>query len=351
MNIIDIAHIRLRSQLISDSGFEHPEDVVAWMGALQAQDYNGAKWSIALRLPSPKHSEIEQSILNKRIVRSWPMRGTLHFVSAKDFRWMLALLAPGIIASGAHRNRQLELDDAVFRRTRELIFNALQKNFRLTRQEIFKVLESEGILTKNQRGIHIIQRHALEGLICFGPHRDKQPTFVMLDSWVPAIAELSKEEALYSLAIRYFKSHGPATLKDFIWWSGLKVADARIALDSCKSILICIKQEYEYWFDRDVKSAVNAPKQVYLLPGFDEYVLGYTNRSDVIESKFVKKITPGGGLFYPTVVIEGKIVGNWKTIRSKKEERVEILPFTSIKSSLRKEATNAGNKYLNYLKS
>lgn len=228
---LSIAHRRLRNQRIAGAGFASAGEVVAWMGAVQAQDYLGALWALGLRMETAREEAIEQAIADRTVVRSWPLRGTLHFVAPTDLRWMLALLAPRVIAGQRGRHRQLGLDQADFDRSRDLLTCALEGGRQLTRDALYEILEAAGISTAGQRGIHILWRVALDGVLCFAARQGKQQTFALLEEWVPAARMLECDEALAELAARYFTSHGPATVQDFTWWSGLTVADAKTGIE------------------------------------------------------------------------------------------------------------------------
>jgi winged helix DNA-binding protein len=343
----NIAQYRLYQQQIAKTQFKERSQVVSWLGALQAQDYAGAKWSIGLRLPDATDADIEQAIAAKTIIRTWPMRGTLHFVAPEDVRWMLALLTPRIIAQRAGRYRQLELDDAIFARSKELFAKALQGGKQLTRDEMHQLLERANISTGGQRGNHILGRSAQDGLICFGAPSGKQQTFTLLDEWVPLTKSLERDEALAELVKRYFTSHGPATLPDFVWWSGLTVTDAKAGLEMVKSQLI---QEtvngQTYWMSPDRPVIVDNSATTYLLPGFDEYMLGYTDRTAALEAIHSQKITPGNnGMFSPTIVIDGKVVGTWKRTFKKGTVVVGPSPFTSLSEAENRTLAVAAERY------
>ena len=234
---IDLAHRRLVSQQLAVHASTTPAEIVAALGAVQAQDYAGGKWAIALRLPHATDEDIEHAIVDRTIVRTWPMRGTLHFVAAAEVRWLLDLLAPRMIARAATRHRQLELDDATFSRARRVVTKALEGGGQLTRDALYQALEEAHVpvgphATGERRGFHILWRLAHERLICFGPRGGKQQTLVLLDEWLgPPPPPLSRDEMLAMLAERYFTAHGPATVADFTWWSSLAAAEARRALD------------------------------------------------------------------------------------------------------------------------
>jgi hypothetical protein len=308
---MNIPRLRLHNQHIAHQQFKKPAAVVRWMGALQAQDYPGAKWSIGLRLPGSTDAEVEQAIADQHILRTWVMRGTLHFVAAEDIRWMVELLAPGLIQSNARRYKQLELDDQTLSYSSETIADAVQNN-PLTRKQLFEVLEDKGISTAGQRGVYMLQRASLDGLFAQTVMQgNNNPTFVtMLKA-----KTMPKAEALAELAQRYFASRGPATLKDFIWWSGLSAADARAGFEAIKSGLAEMKLDQQSYWHTDVK--FDSEPGVYLLSGFDEYLLGYQARSLVLDAKHAKKVWPGGGTFHPTIVADGQVVGTWKSVVKK----------------------------------
>jgi hypothetical protein len=299
--------------------------VVSWLGAVQAQDYLGALWAVGLRLRNATTADIEQAIADKTIVRTWPMRGTLHFVVPADVRWMLALLTPRVMANSARRHEQLALDDAIFARGRELFAKALRGGQQLTRKEMMDVLERAGISTGNQRGYHLLLWAAQTGLICLGPRWGKQPTYVLLDEWVPAGKHLTRDESLAELAHRYFTGHGPATLQDFMWWSGLAAADARGGLEMVKPRLVREASDGQtYWLSSSLPPVQEASPTAHLLPAVDEYTVGYRDRSAVLNPLYAQRANYGYGIFYPTILVDGQVVGTWK--RTLKKDGVVITP-------------------------
>jgi hypothetical protein len=345
MTISEIAYFRLCNQQIAGAEFTTPGDVVGWLGAMQAQDYAGAKWSIGLRLPDATDETVEQAIANKTIIRTWPMRGTLHFVAAEDVRWLLELLTPRIVAQSARRHKQLGLDEAIFLQSYKALVKAMQGGQQLTREEAYEALEQAGISTIGQRGYGILQRAGMDKLICFGVRRDKQPTFVLLDEWLPSSKTFAREEALAEVAQRYFTGHGPATIADFMWWTGLPAAEARAGLEMAKPQLISETIEGQtYWLSPHKPTLKPDPDTVYLLPGFDEYLLGYKDRSAVLEAQYVPYIWPGGGMFSPTVVLDGRVVGAWKRTFKKNTVVVTVTPFTSL-SKAQSQAMSAAVKF------
>ena len=235
--MLKISIQRLVSQQLAKIQFKEPGDVVTWMGALQAQDYSGAKWSIGLRLSGVTEEAIEQAIDNKKIIRTWAMRGTLHFVAPTDILWMLDLLAPRVISNNARRYRELELDEVTFTRSNDVIAKALDSDRQLDRPALVAMLEKKGISAAGQRTPYLLQRASLDRIIFQGTMRSNNPTFLLLDKSLPKTKPLKRDEALLELALRYFRSRGPATIQDFLWWSGLSRADANAGLEAIKSEL------------------------------------------------------------------------------------------------------------------
>ena len=340
---LDIPELRLRNQRLAGAGFKRPAEVVAWLGAVQAQDYLGSLWALGLRMKTATEAAIEKAIADRTIVRTWPMRSTLHFVASADIRWMLALLAPRVIAGARSRYRQLELDQDDFDRSRDPVTRALQGGRQLTRDALYEVLEAAGISTTGQRGIHILQRLALDGLLCFAARQGKQPTLALLEEWVPPARMLEREEALAELAGRYFTSHGPATLQDFTWWSGLTVADAKKGIE-----LAGVEQEtvdgQAYWLGAGAPGARPASPRAWLLPPYDEYTVAYKNRSAVLDPAH-SSLVSGNGIFYPVIVLDGQVAGTWKRAFKKGSVVITLSPFAPLKKKERQAVAEEAERY------
>ncbi len=331
VNLPALIQQRLHNQSITGARFETARDVVKWLGAVQAQDYLGALWAVGLRMKQAVESDVEQALADRTIVRTWPMRGTLHFVPAEDVRWMLALLTPKVIAGSARRHAELGLDDATFARSREVFADALQGGNQLTRAELGEALEAAGIATAGQRLYHILGLLAQEGLICFGVRQGKQQTFVLLDEWVPGTRSMAREEALAELARRYFASHGPATDRDFAWWTGLTLGDARLGLELAGSQLVQEEIEGQTYWRSPLQAVVDeAEPSAWLLPAYDEYTVGYTDRSALLDADGVRYTEAGHSILMPAIVIRGQMVGTWRrTIRARAVE-IELYPFAPL---------------------
>jgi hypothetical protein len=326
-----IAQQRLAHQRISYSHFQSPGEVVQWLGALQAQDYASAEWTIGLRLPGASPATIEQAIAQRTLVRTWLLRGTLHIVTAADLKWILTLLSPTLLARFAPYYRKLELDEMTVSKSYEGIAAALQDGQQLTRKELLTTLERSGIRLEGQRASNLLNRAALDGLICLGPMKGKQQTFTLLDEWVPFAKHYTRDEALAELALRYFTSHGPATLHDFAWWTGLLMADAKAGLEAVKSQL---SEESvagkSYWRSANVPPVPEEIPSVHLLPGFDEFVLGYSDRSDFLRSEHEALITGINAVFAYTMVVDGQVVGTWKRTFRKGAVEITFSPFAPL---------------------
>lgn len=308
MKTADILKFRLHNHQLEEAKFKKPDRLLSWMGAVQAQDYPGAKWSLGLRLPGSTEAMIEQAIFEKKIVRTWLMRGTLHFVAASDVRWMLNLLAPRIISRNARRYRELELDEPKLARSNEVLKNAVQEE-ELGRRELLLILEENGISTKGQRAAYLLQRASLDGLICQSVTIRNNPTYFSLDSLTK---NYKPEDALVELAKRYFTTRGPATLQDFVWWSGLLMADARDGLEGVMSDLV--SEEWNgktFWRTPHPILESDLLPTVHLLPTFDEFLISYKDRSASLATSSAQEVAVGNR-FKNTIAINGKVVGTWK---------------------------------------
>jgi hypothetical protein len=340
MKFSHITHHRLFNQQIFKPTFESADEVVKWMGAMQAQDYLASLWAIALRTKNQTEADVESAIADKSIIRSWPMRGTLHFVTPQDLRWMLKYLTARPIARAATQHKQEGLTSKDFAKSRKVV-EKIMTGHQLTRDEIYNALEINKVSCEGQRGMHIIVQLAQEGLICIAARRGKQHTFALLDEWIPSSTMINKEEALYQLAKRYFTSHGPATIHDFTWWTGLSPEDARMA---CRSVESSVeKYEIEnttYWMSKG--SEAKESKGLHLLPAFDEFLVAYKDRSAAAETKDARLIQmTANGIFNPMIVCKGKVVGQWKRELSKSKVNIEIKNFKpdkTVAAAIAKEA-------------
>jgi len=344
-----LLHHRLHNQRLAATNFEDPADSVRWLGAVQAQDYLGSLWAIGLRTRNATEKVVERAIAERAIVRTWPMRGTLHFVAAEDARWMLQLMTPRVVAASAGRlEREYGLDEKAFGRSGEVVARALEGGRRLTRDALYRALEKARITTAGGRGLHVTWRMAHDGLICFGPREGRQQTFVLLDEWVPGAKRMARDEALAELARRYFTSHGPATVHDFAWWSGLLLSDAAAGLAMVSGALVSVDlADRKYW------SAPSAPPggsslRAFLLPAFDEYTVAYRDRGPVLEPGHARQ-ADGMAVLRPVIMVNGRVVGTWARTLGKGSVEVAVSPFTRLGTTARRAAAAAARRYAAFL--
>ena len=339
--------LRLASQRIGASALSSPGDVVRWMLAMQAQDLPGAKWSVGLRAPLAGQAAVETSFGSGEIVRSWPMRGTLHVVPADDLGWMLALTAPRAIRSAASRRAALGIAETDVERAREIAVASLTGGRALTRDAILASIAAGGVSTEGQRGYHILWYLAQTGTLVLGAAQGRQQTFTLLHEWVRAPRRLERDEALGELALRYFRGHGPATARDLARWSGLTMADVQRGLAVIGGLLAALELDgVRYHLAPETLAQAPAAARVHLLPGFDEYLLGYGDRSAALASEHGAAVVPGGnGMFKPTVVADGEVVGTWRRTVAGGEVVVEPLLWTPLRGGMRGALVEAVDAY------
>jgi len=321
----EITLIRLENQKISNPEHSEAQQIVSWMGAMQAQDYPMSKWAIGLRLSDPSEQKIESAIDRGDILRIHVLRPTWHFISSDDIYWMLELSSPKIISSLRSRHKVLELSEDVLKKTRDIIVKKLSGGNSLTREELAAEFNKIKIRTDENRLSHILFCAELFGIVCSGPVKGKKLTYSLLHERVPVKRELNRNEALAELAKRYFSSRWPATIEDFIWWSNLSVKDAREAVHSIRTDFISDHSvSGNYILPASFSGRKINKDSVRLLPAYDEFLISYSDRSSSLSSVNNKKTVSNNGIFYPTIVINGQVEGLWK--RTIIKDKVEIYP-------------------------
>jgi hypothetical protein len=358
MDHSDLLDQRLLNQRISSKA-QSPDSVVSGLGAIQAQDYPAALWAIGLRSRSATRPIVEAAVVGRKITRTWLMRGTLHFASSRDIGWMLKLFSPRLIRTAEHRDRSLGLSNETVALTRRLFRNALQGGRQLTRGQMYEVMEAGGVPSSNNLGYHMLYRAAWDGLICFGPHTGKEQTFVLAEEWLPKTSPLKQEEALRELAVRYFTSHGPASVKDFIWWSGLTVSEARLGIERASSKLREEAEDGTAYYAPKSSGAKAARDSIYLLPPFDEYLVGYSDRSAILGSRSTQNwirrakipVVTSNGMFLPTLIVDGMVAGVWKRASAKGGMVVTLRPFIKLGASQIAEAKERAEEYGSFFES
>lgn len=329
MRADDFGRVRLANQLLTGTGPREVAGVVAHMLAMQAQDYRQSLWAVGARLSGGAVADVERALETGAVVRSWPMRGTIHLMAADDVRWLVALCAPRMLATDARRLAQLDLTEKDVRHAEDLIRAALSGQRLLGRSAMMGALRDGGIATTGQRGYHLLWRLGQQGVICIGPTRGGEQTFALLDAWLPPSASsqpgLDRDQALVRLASRFAGSRGPVTAHDLARWSGLTVSDARRGLHATDLPRHEVDGR-QYWAP-DVRPS-RTWRAPLLLAGFDEYLIGYQGRDELIDPAHASKVVPGGnGVFKPMVVAGGRIVAVWKRSVTTAHVTVQVMPF------------------------
>ena len=349
MTISNIAVQRLHNQRLFGEKFHTPGEVVAWMGAVQGQEYPYAKWALGLRMEKATDDVVEQAFNDGAILRTHLMRPTWHFVTPADIRWMLELTAPRVHAAVGYAYRQLELDDALCRRSNSAIAKALRGGKQLTREELRGVLQKAGIAVENaSRMGFLMMRAELDGIVCSGPRRGKQFTYMLLDERAPHARTLRRDEALVELTRRYFSSHGPATVKDFAWWSGLTVADVKAGLAMLGSQFIHeVIDGQTYWFSASMPEVKDASFTAHLLPVLDEYIVAYKDPRAIYDAAFAEQAKNRN--FVSTIAIGGEIVGEWSRLLQKDAVVIAANFFTKLTIAEQLAFDAAAHRYGEFL--
>jgi len=324
----DLLNIRLYNQLLTTHELKTPEEIVSYMGAMQSQSLDLAKWAIGTRLEGKIVKDIDEALSTGRIIRTHILRPTWHFVSVDDLHWMYDLSNPRLRPIYASYARMLEIDNELIYRTIPIIEKILQGGKHLTKSEITDKLAEQDIIFDTHIFNQVINHAELEGIILNGEVRGKQQTFTLLEEFAPRKVTLSKEEALARLAGFFFRSHAPATLTDFAWWSGLSLTECKQALELNKNDLVSETiNGREFWMRNDIKMPSSELNSALLLPPFDEFVVSYKDRSEMISDVHYSKVMTKNGLFSPTIMLNGKIIGSWKKIVKKGSPKIELSFF------------------------
>lgn len=323
---MDIALQRLQNQRLLGDKFATPEEAVSWLGAVQSQDYHGAKWGVGQRLKSATDADLDRAFNEGRILRTHVLRPTWHFVAPGDIAWMLALTAPRVHAASAYYYRKTELTPGVLSKCEEVIRESLTGGQFLTRNELGERFAKEGIEAKSLRLGYIVGYWELEGLICSGPLRGKQFTYALMEERAPQAKRFDPEDALAELAQRYFTSHGPATVHDFCNWSSLTVADGKKAVEANRGGLHEVVVEGKSYWMADL-DPVAKPKQpvVHLLPNYDEHLIAYKDYEPTFDPDVYAKLEPNDYRMLAHLITQnGKVVGGWRRSSSAKKVGIQV---------------------------
>jgi hypothetical protein len=341
---------RLRNQQLVDSTRRKPVQVVSWLCAMQAQDFPGAKWGIGLRAPGCQDADVEQAFNDGLILRTHVLRPTWHFVTPEDIRWLLALSAPRVQAVNAYYYRQLGLDAKIFLKSCAMIHRVLEGGNTMTRAELGVTLKRARIPADGLKLGYLMMHAELEGVICSGPRRGKQFTYALVEERAPKAKTKERDEALAELAKRYFASHGPATVRDFAWWSGLTVKEAQQATDSVHPILESSSiGGSTHWSAEDARGGSKG-MGAFLLPNFDEYLIAYKDRAVVVDRERAANIAARtGGAFANHLILDGRLAGGWSRTLNGNSVKIEVAPFKKLTPAQTRAVQGAADCYGEFL--
>lgn len=356
MTAEEIISMRLVNQLLINAQFSRPEEVVKWLVAMQAQEYAMAKWAIGLRLPGLRESDVEQAFNSGAILRTHLMRPTWHFVAPEDIRWLLKLTAPRVHTVNAYMYRQCDLDKKVLNRCNDHLSKFLQGGKHLTRNEIKALLAQKKIYAEGPRLSYIMMYAELEGIICSGPRKGKQFTYALLDERVTKVKSIHRDEALVQFTSRYFTSRGPASVRDFVSWSGLTVKDAKEAANQLSADFASETfNGQDYWFStKSVSNNIVTPKPLkkhiaFLLPDYDEYGMSYKDRSVISPgSQVLKDNNVDTSAYQHWVILDGIVAGTWKKSIKDKKLHVETSVYRTLSKAEERTVQNAVWDYVTF---
>ncbi len=335
--------LRLHAQRLTPKSRNTPSrvaSIVKELCGIQAQDAHAAPLALRARSVGLVADDVEQARVQERsIIRTWAQRGTLHLLATEDLGWLLLLFGPVFIAASQRRRIELGLDEDTCARGIGIVRGVLANQGPLTRAELVEQLAIHGVRIEGQARPHLLHRAALEGVLCFGPDRGREPTYVLLSDWVEQEHTLPEAVAYTELARRYLAAYGPATPEDLATWSGLPMSKLRAAWQRITDQLMEVEvsdspawmlRTCAVWLDEEpIPSPI-----VHLLPSFDIYLLGYRNRDLIVPSQFAKRINAGGGMLHPTLLVDGRVVGTWKSERKKNSLHVMVEPFDQLTSEV-----------------
>jgi hypothetical protein len=345
----DLLRRRLNNQRVTGNRLSKPQDVVSWLTAVQAQDYPAAQWALGQRMKSGSGQAVDDALATGDILRTHVMRPTWHFVAPADIRWLLALTGPRVNTICASYYRKFELDDRALAKSRAALISAMEGGHRLTRSAVRAALEKARVVRPGDdplRVIFLLLRAELDAVICSGPRVGRQFTYALLDERAPRGRILQRDEAASELARRFFVSHGPATIKDFMWWSGLTAADARSGHAAITSELIeDMVDGARYWSPRRPKTNSDPPGTAYLLAAYDEGLLPYRdNRTEL--AVYAPQLARDNG---HAIVIDGRVVGTWKRGAGSNGITIEARPFETFTKRQMNAIGEAAERYARFL--
>lgn len=326
-------------------------ELVKRLGGVQAQELASALLGLRARSGRLTADDVKKAREAERsIVLTWAMRGTMHLVAAEDLGWMLAWFGPLFIHESTRRYAQLGLDAVTRAKAVRIMREALGEQGPLARPALAAILADHDIPVEGQAIAHLVRAAALEGVICYGPERDGELTYVALEDWVRVDSRFDRAHASVELARRYFGGYGPATIGDFVTWAGIPLPQARAAVEAMATDLVAVAlPDGDGWMLKQhisVLDQMQGDDVVRLLPRYDAYLLGYQKRDWMVDAAYAKRIHPGGGLIHPAVIAAGRAVGIWRQERKRTATLIVVEPFETldapVQASLEAEAQDIG---------
>ena len=345
-----IARARAAAQRLSAPAAIAPDALVAWLGAVQSQDYPLALWSVAQRLAKKTRAAVERAFSGGAILRTHILRPTWHFVARDDLRWMQALTGPRVLAQLATYDRRNGVDARLVARSTKLVVDAIARRGHLTRREIADIFSRAGIKANAWVVAELLMHAELRAIVCSGVPRGAQQTYALVDERAPKAVSMSRDEMLAELTRRYFQSHGPATAKDFQWWSGLTAGDVSRGIDMLGAMLTKVAAGDRTYLAIAAEKVRSRPDAAHLIQPFDELVVAYSESRDVVDvSGAARKDVPEGfALLTRGVVRDGQLIARWRMTPARGPRGIAIEPLRRLLGVERTAAAAAAARFERY---
>jgi hypothetical protein len=342
----DLANLRMQNQGLAHPRCATPEEAVSWLGAVQAQEYAFAKWSLGQRVPGNTEPDVTAAIADGRIIRTHALRPTWHFLAAEDARWILKLTSPRVKAFIAYYDRLQELDSKLIGRAKQVLATTLAGGNRRVRKDLTAVLAEAGIAGTGQRIGHVLMHAELDAVICSGGMIGKQHAYALFDDVIPPRPTLEADEALAELTRRYFRSHGPATVQDYRWWSSLTIAEVRRGVAMCAPDIESVEVDgTTYWYIGSREATPEPSPAVHLLQGYDEYFVGHTGDRSVINEAGLVDTLLNRPAFTHALVVDTQVVGHWRRVAAPKAMTVEVQALRQLSKAEHAALENEVQRY------
>lgn len=342
-----IARHRAASLRLSMPAAMSPSDLVGWLGAMQSQDYGLAKWSVAQRL-AIRHPDVERAVDDGSILRTHALRPTWHFVARDDLRWIQMLTSPRVLALLRHYDRRGGLDAALIARSTRIIAAAIERQGHLTRPAIAAALAVAGIGTSAWLVGHLLMHAELCAVVCSGVPHERRQTYALVDERAPRRSAVTRDEALAMLASRYFQSHGPATARDYQWWSGLSAEDVArgIALLGRRVERMCVGDR-TYLVSADRPRLRSKPRIAQVIQPYDELVVGYSESRAIVDARGTARRGSSGGaaLLTRLIVCDGQIAARWRLRAGDHSSGIVVQPLRRLTDRERAAVTEATTRF------